>query len=154
MRKTRHLRKKTLTLKRWLQIILGILLLPICLIFILISIMFIIDSLYTATSIMQVLLTIVFGSIVLFGSLWFTNITIRHILNKPRTKTLDEQLPPWALYLMSLYFIGIPIIAIITGAFFEDLVRNVILLPVFIIAGIQTYKYAKSKAFKKNKKRK
>ncbi len=144
--------QKTSKLQRWLQIILGVLLLPICLVFIFISIVFIIESLYTATSIIQVLLTIIFGSIILLGSLWFTNITIRHILNKPRTKTLDEQLPPWVLYFMSLYFIGIPIISIITGAFFEDLVRNLILLPIFIIAGIDAYKYAKFKASVKDKK--
>jgi len=146
--------KKTSTLQRWLQIILGVLLLPICLVFIFISIVFIIDSLDTATSIVQVLLTIVFGSIILLGSLWFTNVTIRHILNKPRTKTLDEQLPPWVLYFMSMYFIVIPIISMVTGAFFEDLVRNLILLPFFIIAGINAYQYAKFKASEKNKKRK
>ena len=144
--------KKISKLQCWLQIILGVLVLAICLIFIFISIMFIIVSLDTATSTTQVLLTAIFGGIVLLGSLWFTNMTIRYILNKPRTKTLDEKLPPWALYFMSLYFIAMPIISIITGAFFEDLVHNLILLPIFIGAGIQTYQYAKFKAFEKNKK--
>ena len=144
--------RETFSLKRWLQIIIGVLFLPIFLLFIIISLSFIVTSLDTATSMMQVLLTIVFGSIILLGSLWFTNMTIRYILNKPRTKTLDEQLPPWALYLFALYFLGIPTISILTGVFFEDLVRNLILLPIFIGAGIQTFKYAKFKSSGKHKK--
>ena len=143
--------KKTSTLQRWLQIILGVLLLPICLLFIFISIAFIISSLDTATSIMGVLMVVVLGGIILLGSIWFTDLTVRLILNKQHTTTLDERLPPWALKIVALYLIAIPIISIVTGAFFEDTVRNVILLPIFIITGIQAYKHAKIKASKKNK---
>lgn len=61
-------------------------------------------------------------------------------------------MPPWALYLVAIYFIGIPIISIITGKFFEDLEYYLIELTFFVSAGIYYYHLARQKASKKNKK--
>lgn len=144
--------KETSRLPRWLQILIGILILPFCLLFIFISIAFIIVSWDTVTSIMDFLGLVLLGSILLLGSIWFTNLTVRYILNKPRTKTLDDQMPPWALYLVAIYFIGMPIISIITGKFFEDLEYYLIELTFFVSAGIYYYHLARQKASKKNKK--
>lgn len=120
--------KKPLSLQRWLEIIVGILYLPVGLIFIFISILFIIDSLDSATSITDILGVLLGGSIILLGSIWLTSITIRLILNKQIRTMLDKRLPLW---IFILFFIIIPIFLVFEeGTFFENPLKNIIMILV------------------------
>lgn len=83
----------------------------------------------TDLSLQDQLLSYLFGLIGLLGSIWLIDIAIRAILNKQKAKTLDEQLPAWAVKVIVLLFIALPLFSIFTGTFFERPV-NFIILPI------------------------
>ena len=120
--------KKPSSLQRWLEIIVGILYLPITLLLVFISILFIIVSLDSETSIINILGVFIIGGIILISCIWLASIPIRLILNKEISTKLDEHLPRWVL---SLFYIIMINIVIFKDDFFENLLNNIIVILFF-----------------------
>jgi hypothetical protein len=112
------------SLPRWLQVVLGIFFLPVCFL-----IIFMGTALLTGAA--DNIWYVPIGIFSLLAGIWMTALTIRLILNKQDKTPIDEKLPPWVLFLFAIFFVAIPVLSILTGDYFENPMRNILMTLIY-----------------------
>ncbi len=126
-------------LPRWVTIPFGLLLVPITLICIIGS-----ASLLIAPNVPPSLLTVSLGSLFLAGSIWAFQLALRLVFTSPKGRR--KLIPPIGLRAIALVFAAIPIVALITGTFWEKPMLHSIMTIAYIGIVIRLLAMAKSRA--------